>query len=283
MKKQSFAERHGIKIRPDTLASDYVTLQAKKEFFKILSGSVNKNLELAAWAELYEACCDATNEVIDRALTYHRYEIEQIINRCKWHEFYEICEKAWFLINEDEGSTSPFFRIDSQEFSKEVNKIFIKYGLGYQMRDGLIERISDIDTNERIEQARLILQEPEYKGPAKQFNKAVGFFSQRPEPDPANCVKDAVGAIEGVARIISGEKKAVLTQLLDREPFKSGMPPTLRGSIEKLYAYRGDAPGAGHGQVAESSVGIEEAEFVLGISASAIVYMAKKRGKSKVP
>ena len=85
---------------------------------------------------------------------------------------------------------------------------------------------------------------------------------------------DAIGAVEAVANIIAGTKGKQLSVLLDNHPFKSGIHGALKTMIDKLYGYRGNA--SAHGQVGESGVGFEEAEWVVGLCASTIVYLAKK-------
>ena len=49
--------------------------------------------------------------------------------------------------------------------------------------------------------------------------------------------------------------------------------------LEKLYAYRGDAEGVAHALTGEKEVRLEDAEFALAVSASAIVYLARLYGR----
>ena len=76
--------------------------------------------------------------------------------------------------------------------------------------------------------------------------------------------------------IIAGTQSQQLNRLIDREPFKSQIHGALREVIGKVYGYRGNT--AAHGQVGESTVGIEEAEWVLVMCASTMVYIVRKLG-----
>jgi hypothetical protein len=125
----------------------------------------------------------------------------------------------------------------------------------------------------------ILLNDPKFRGPDEQFAKAVGHLNKRPEPDEENCVKDAVGALEAVTNILVGTSNEQLNKLLEKEPIKSVVHPTIRQSIEKIYAYRGAAPGAGHGQVGASVVGVAEATWVLATSAATILYLTTKLTK----
>ena len=46
--------------------------------------------------------------------------------------------------------------------------------------------------------------------------------------------------------------------------------------IERLYVYRGDESGVAHAKTDASSVGFEEADWVLSMSATAMVYLMNK-------
>ncbi|MGA2286695.1 MAG: hypothetical protein ABSG55_10555, partial [Dehalococcoidia bacterium] len=61
---------------------------------------------------------------------------------------------------------------------------------------------------------------------------------------------------------------------------EKGVHKTLQQMVEKLYAYRGDAPGAGHAKTEHKPpVRVEDAELVLHTSAACIVYLARLYGK----
>jgi len=89
-------------------------------------------------------------------------------------------------------------------------------------------------------------------------------------------VKDAVGALEAVANIEEHTHGQQLNVLLEREPFRSQLPQTIRQCIGKLYAYRGATPGVGHGLVGEPTVDFNEALWVLHTAAASIILIANK-------
>ena len=168
---------------------------------------------------------------------------------------------------------------DNVKFANELNALFTRRYFGYQMRDGQMERVGARVQDEAIAEARGILRDPDLAGPDEQFQKAVGFFNQRPSPDCENCVKEAVSAVEGVAGVLLGVDSPVLSKALKRLRSEKDVHPTLVSILEKLYAYRGDAEGVAHALTGDKEVRVEEAEFVLGMSASAIVYLARLYGR----
>jgi hypothetical protein len=160
-----------------------------------------------------------------------------------------------------------------------VNQLFARRYFGYELRDGRIERVGARVQEEAIAEARGILRDPDLSGPDEQYQKAIGFFNRRPEPDCENCVKEAVSAVEGVARVLLNDNSVVLSDAIKRLKKEKDVHPTLVKLLDNLYAYRGDAEGVAHALTGDKEVRIEEAEFVLGISASAIVYLARLFGR----
>jgi hypothetical protein len=195
-------------------------------------------------------------------------EIEKLIMNCHWWQFYDICEVLWQGLK---------YKHEMGRLSDEINTLFREEHLGFEFRDGKVEKIGSGFTDARVKEARYLLKEPEFKGADKHFEKALKALNTRPNPDVENCIKDAVSAIESVARIMINDEKAMLSNII-KDMAKNGLiPKPLDEAIQKVYAYRGDQPGVAHGLVGTSKVTIHEAEFVLAMSAAIIIYLVKKR------
>jgi hypothetical protein len=198
------------------------------------------------------------------------YYIPAVISQCQWYQCYDILEEVSSLIEQQLEEK------DLKEFSERINAALAREGIPWKLENGKVVRRLHPLIAEQIKRTSVLLTDPKFKGPDEQFAKAIQHLNKRPDPDEENCVKDAVGAMEAVANIIAGTTGEQLNKLLEKEPFKSGVHPTLRQSIEKIYAYRGAAPGAGHGQVGPSVVELADAEWVLATSAATILYFAHK-------
>lgn len=201
------------------------------------------------------------------------YYIPTLIQQCQWWQFYEICEDVYKLIARSYGQPG------AEVFAQEANGLFARDGLVWQFKEGRIERMYNPRIAQKVEEARTLLRDPRFKGADEQFTKAVDHLNKRPSPDKENCVKDAVGAVEAMARIVCADHESLLSHLLNKEPLESGIHQDLRDVIRKLYAYRGNAGGVAHGQVGASEVGVEEAEWVLSIAAGTILYLVSKFGR----
>ena len=196
--------------------------------------------------------------------------IPRTLLQCSWYQCYDILEQISRLINQQWGQEY------SVELSERVNAVLARNGIPWKIEQCQVIRTLHPQVEEQIQEVRALLTNPKFKGPDEQYEKALGYLNRRPEPDEENCVKDAVGAMEAVANIIAGTDGVQLNTLLDREPFRSSIHPTIRQSIEKIYAYRGAAPGVGHGQVGPSVVGLAEARWALATSAAIILYFVSK-------
>lgn len=94
------------------------------------------------------------------------------------------------------------------------------------------------------------------------------------------CLYPSAIPISNVANVLVGTSGKQLNDLLKEEPFKSAIHPIIRQAIEKVYAYRGAAPGVSHGQVGSATVGLAEATWVLAVSAATILYLVEMFAKA---
>jgi len=197
--------------------------------------------------------------------------IDVLINKSACWQFYDICEVMW---------ANPYSEYSShqEELSVQVNALFREEQVGFELTDnGRVEKVGSGFIDAHVKEARYLLKEPEFKGADEHFEKAVKALNIRPQPDVENCVKDAVSAIESVGRIMVNDDTALLSDIIKDMSSKGVIPKPLDQVIQKIYAYRGDQPGVAHGLVGASKVTIDEAEFVLVMSAAIIIYLVKKR------
>ena len=202
---------------------------------------------------------------------YRRDYLPRLLGDANRDDLCDACEAIWRWL-----ASAPHRSED--QFSNEVNELFVRHYFGYELRDGRVERVGANVQEEPIAEARAILRDPELSGPDKQFQKALAFYNRRPEPDCENCVKEAVGAVEALARVLLQDDSLLLSAAAKRLQKEKGVNPNLLRLISDLYAYRGDAKGVAHGLTAKE-VGLAEAEFVLSASANAIVYLARLYGR----
>jgi len=190
--------------------------------------------------------------------------IRSLFLEAEWWQVYDLCETLVKLCR---------FR---EQIAERIDAIFAEEGVPYRMTaDGIVWRFTEAATEALAETTRYLVDDGALRGPSGQWRKALEHLSERP-PDAENCIKDAIGAVEGAARILSGRETDTLSALIKPFAKEIGMHPALAGVVEKLYAYRGDEQAVAHGATQEPRDLIAEAELVLHISAAVIVYFSKK-------
>lgn len=263
-----FSKRFGLRPVPEGLMYEEVPRRARVGLYHIVEQFFGGRQQV--YLPLYKAICTALRIPIDRSVL-HEYDasmaIEMLIMGCDWWEFYDICEVLW----------TPLDYRNRKEYSAQVNALFGEEKLGFELTDGRVEKRGAGFIDAQVRETRYLLKEPEFKGADEHFEKAIRAINTRPRPDVENCVKDAVAACESVGRIIAKDDKALLSDIIKDMAENGVIPRPLDQVIQKLYAYRGDQPGVSHGLVGTSKVTVDEAEFVLAVSAGIIIYLVKKK------
>ncbi|MBI4310728.1 MAG: hypothetical protein HY681_03010 [Chloroflexi bacterium] len=280
MSNDSFSERHGFAPQTEPKADDYLPRRVREavtnEIHNFVTTSSVFGLEPHG---LYRVFRPYIWTVLEREPPKSplggpwAYYIPEVLLRCPWWQFYDILEEVCrFAGNRWEAQYLP-------RFMEQVNACLANEGIPWTLTDGKVVKRLNPQAATAIRAATTLLANPRFRGPDEQLGKAIQHFNKRPQPDKENCVKDAVGAVEATANIIAGTTGVQLNTLLDRKPFSVGIHHAIRQAIEKVYAYRGAAPGVSHGQVGAAAVELPEAEWVLTVSAATIAYLVGKFGR----
>lgn len=167
--------------------------------------------------------------------------------------------------------------LDRIAATEDLNNVLRAAGMSFELdKEGRL-RLQGVDFLDRgVREAAILLSDSRFAGPDEQFRKAVDFLRGQPTPDVENCIKDAVGALEAVAQLLAGKhSKEGLPRIMDRLSSQGIIPGSLAEGIKKVYGYRGDTPGVAHGMTQKQATA-DEAELVLNMCATYIVYLARK-------
>ena len=209
-------------------------------------------------------------EIEHRATWMNAYVISRI-DDWPWETCYDVVEVLLDLVK-------PNVR---DQLHNALNEVLLSNYLAYEIRDGRIERAGTRIEDKVVTQARGLLRDPNLAGPNAQFLKAIGFYSRRPTPDDENCIKEAVGAVEGVARVLLADRSILLSGAIKQIAKEKGVHKTLQKMFENLYAFRGDAEGVAHGASgAGHQITLADAEFTLNAAGAMIVYLARLYGRA---
>lgn len=117
-------------------------------------------------------------------------EVEHLIYRSEWDEFYAICEVVPDACN-------------VSNCDELINKLFEEEGSPWRMTDGQIGPIFPDEVETVLVEAKAAVDEMQAEGPAVHLTKARRHLSPT-SGDKENAVKEAVSALEAAIKAKSG-------------------------------------------------------------------------------
>jgi hypothetical protein len=209
-----------------------------------------------------------------------REDTELYLNQIGWDQVYDFCERLHNHLAQDimydEVVTTT--KAQAQLFiAEEMQRLFEEENLGYEFRDGFVQRRGKRHTIDQINKAERALTDRKLEAARKHFSKALRHFRDRKKADHENAVKEAVCAVEAAAKELFPDAKA--TTLGDFVKWATGsethlMPKVIGQTFSGLYAFRSSGEGVSHGATSGGIVTSELTEYVLGMAASQIILLA---------
>lgn len=161
---------------------------------------------------------------------------------------------------------------------QKFNDLFEQECIGYRF---ISKRIVPITDNSEVKEIEQACHTP-FEGARTQLQKALGFLSDRENPDYKNSIKESISAVESVCETIVGSDNGATLGKAVKHLEEHGLKihSSLREGISKLYGYACDQGGVRHGEgEVESTVTFEEAKLMM-VTCSAIVnYLVSEYGK----
>lgn len=197
-------------------------------------------------------------------------EIHDLIEGCDWFQIYDVLEAIAFSF---QNGRSEF---DPANFESEINEAFIQHGIGWKLENGLVTFRGPEALDTLLKVAVTTEQGQGHKTAANELHEAIKDMSRRPTPDPTGAIQHSIASLECVARDISGSKDT-LGKWLQRN--RDAFPRPLGDYVEKIWGFASE-----HGRhlVEAGEASMDEAELVLGLSATLGSYLSKKgRGISR--
>lgn len=195
-------------------------------------------------------------------------EVQDLVYRADWFKIYDIIEAIYaaMLRNDREHGGS-----DAKKLAAEINSYFIEEGIGWQLGDGHVVTRGTEAFESVVSDAAKALKKSGRPTAASHIHEALQDLSRRPKPDLAGAIYHGMGALEAVARDLSGDAKATLGEVLKRNP--KLLPKPLDTALSQVWGYASnEARHVEEGREPER----EEAELVVGLAAVVATYLTKK-------
>ena len=196
-------------------------------------------------------------------------EVQALMYGCDWFKVYDIIEALHaHLAKNDQMSWG---KTDASQFTVTLNEFFIDEGIGWQLVDGKIVTRGGEAFETLVTEATSALQTSERPTAAKHLHEALQDLSRRPEADLPGAAFHALGSLECVARDRAGDPKATLGDILKRYP--GLLPKPLDEAMSKVWGY---ACNEARHVVEGREINRDEAELLVGLSATVITYLLRK-------
>lgn len=195
-------------------------------------------------------------------------EAQDLVYGCDWYRVYDIIEALHAAMARNDQQRG---EADAPKFSAEINSYFVEEGIGWQLVDGLVVTRGTEAFEAVVSEGVDVLETSGRPTAAGHIHEALQDLSRRPNPDLAGAIYHGMGALEAVARDISGSPKATLGEILKRNP--DLVPKPLDSALEKVWGFASnEARHVEEGREPER----EEAELVVGLAAVVATYLSKK-------
>ena len=210
------------------------------------------------WHDFFKAPLDTmdtyTNAIVD--------EFRKFFFKCEWYSVYDFTEFVACALEADGR--------DPREFTSRCNQVLKEEMSAFRFVGNLIAPLTSEEEVTEIRQAAA-LPDP-FNCVAKHIDQSLSLLANRTRPDYRNSIKEAISAVEAICSLVAGIPKADLSRALDALQTRGNVKlhPAMRLAFEKLYAYTSDEDGVRHALMEESTLGQDDAKFML-IACSAFV------------
>ena len=199
-------------------------------------------------------------------------ELEEDYFNCEWNEVFEFIE---FTLNNFKLNKSL-----KNKFIRECNHTLEKEFSAYRIVGGKFIMITSKQEIEEVEKAI-----DDTRGPVqKHLERALELLSDKKNPDPRNCIKESISAVEAICQKITGKKNATLGDALNiiRDKQQIELPTPLRDAFNKLYGYTSSKEGIRHALSDKSTLTSDDARFMFVSCSSFVNYLTAKSLKTDI-
>lgn len=264
---ESFSRRHGYSSTPPEITiregvTDYVRHYA-------INDAIGESLRPHALRNIVCRIVHAAPDANNWSDGNMRREIEDIVAGCKWWLVYDIIEAIHSHLEQfqdwrEEGNYAT-------PYAAQINKMFVEEGIGWKLEGGRIVSRGSDSFEITVKKAVDALSDAKRSTASSRLAEAFAALSRRPKPDLPGAAIHALGALECVARDVTGDEKATLGEILKAHP--GLIPAPVDKAIAQLWGYGSNT--ARHVVEGRDST-YEEVELMIGASAISVTYLSKK-------
>ena len=183
------------------------------------------------------------------------------MHECPWYKVYDFIEAIHRELTPDE----------QYRFDAAINACLLEEGIGWQLTEGQIVTRGTEAFETVVTDAVEALNATNRPTAAGRVHDALLALSRRPNADLAGAIYHAMGALEAVARDLTGDHRTTLGQIVNRNP--QLLPRPLDTALSQVWGYASNE--ARHVQEGREPRR-EEAELIVGLAAALTTYLTRR-------
>ena len=205
---------------------------------------------------------------IGRRIWGEEEAVQELMNTCLWFKVYDIIEAFYASLARLDAR---FGTRDASAFADDINEFFTEEGIGWQIVSGQIVTRGTEAFETVVRTAISTLEGSERPTAAKHVHEALQALSRRPQADLPGAANHAIGALECVARDVTGDENATLGEILKHH--RDLLPKPLDKALSQVWGYASNEVR----HVREGrEISREEAELLVGLSATVSTYLLRR-------
>ena len=272
-----FSERVGAVAESKTIQVGSLSAELRNSFWNLFYDLYDEH-ERNYWSRVARHVATYFRKVPVDELPYRDYEarewLKEYFYSLPWHGVYDLTE---FIAHNHRSMTSRYsgynevsHRVSESKLVERLNYILERELSGYRFIQGTLTPIAAKEEVEAIETAIASAKRAGLAGAHQHIRAALELLGKKPTPDYRNAIKEAISAVESVAKQIVGSDSATLDAALKELGKKTEIHGALASGFSKLYGYTSDESGIRHAIFEEPNVGFSEAKYMI-VSCSAFV------------
>jgi hypothetical protein len=271
-----FSDRIGVTQTPQLLQINEIDVPLGASLWNVIY-ALFETPDYSKWVRLARALSISFTKTPIDDLPYHPYQQKQWVreryDEMEWYEVYNLVE---FLAD----SASSILYGTSGQSTKIIdafNNVLERERSGYRFVAGVLTPITNKEEVGAVEEAVHSTESAALAGANEHLQTALALLGQKPEPDYRNATKEAISAIESVAKILGESSAQGLSGALADLNKKVEIHPSLRNAFVKLYGYASNEEGVRHSLGDEATnVGFDEAKYMIVACSAFMNYLISK-------
>lgn len=158
----------------------------------------------------------------------------------------------------------------------DINVILGREVAGYRVIDNIVVPISDPTQIDSITLGLSSARDSPMHGAYDHLATSLRLLSNREQPDYRNSIKESISAIESAASSLTNKERPDINDALRILSEQGNLHPALREAFVKLYGWTSDEDGVRHALMQQSSLGFEDAQFMLVACSAFLHYLVAK-------